>query len=431
MYDVGPQLAPGDLDDAPRATAQGDVVKQRVGVAVVALASFALGTVAQRAYDGWRAGPTGIVHETPAAVKPVWTAMEIDRSHIDFSQQPLWAWGVTEPPKPGDKQAVQFAPGATPAPPATVSEETTRKRRLPGSQLEFSIAEVRAATSRGGIVDWFPEDHGTPIPDIISRGPASLGKDAKACGLCHLSDGSGRPENASPAGLPAAYIMRQLSDFKNDLRHSADPRKGNSNTMVMLAKAMTDGEMRAAADYFAAVKWRPHVEVIETDLVPKTRIQGELFIPTAKELTEPIGDRIIEVPADVEGNQTLRNSRGTWIAYVPKGAVEKGKHLVTLGGMTVVNDQIVQGKTTACGACHGIDLMGVPPDVPPLVGRSPSYMAREIFDIQQGTRNGSNSNVQLMRMVVGKLKPEDIINITAYLASLPVGGANDQLVVRR
>jgi len=351
--------------------------------------------------------------------------MEIDRSHIDFAKQPLWAWGVTEAPKAGEKQAVQFAPSAAPAPPpAPASEEITRKRRLPGSQMEFSIAEVRAATSRGGIVDWFPEDHATPIPDIIARGPAALGKDAKACGLCHLSDGSGRPENASPAGLPVAYIMRQLSDFKNDLRHSADPRKGNSNTMVMLAKAMTDAEMRASAEYFAAVKWRPHVEVLETDVVPTTRIQGELFIPTAKELTEPIGNRIIEVPADVEGNQTLRNSRGTWIAYVPRGAVQKGKDLVTLGGMTVVNEQIVQGKTTACGACHGIDLMGVPPDVPALVGRSPSYMAREIFDIQQGARNGSNSNVQLMRMVVGKLEPEDIINITAYLASLPVSGLN-------
>jgi cytochrome c553 len=419
------------MEDAPPYDAQGDVVKQRVGVAAVAVASFALGIVAQRAYDAWRASPGQVVKETPAAVKPVWTAMEIDRSHIDFSKQPLWAWGVTDPPKPGEKQAVQFAP--SPAPPARQappSEEITRKRRLPGSQVEFSIAEVRAATSRGGIVDWFPEDHATPIPDIIARGPAALGKDAKACGLCHLSDGSGRPENASPAGLPAAYIMRQLSDFKNDLRHSADPRKGNSNTMVMLAKAMTDAEMRASADYFAAVKWRPHVEVIETDLVPKTRIQGELFIPTATDLTEPIGDRIVEVPADVEGNQTLRNSRGTWIAYVPKGSVRKGKELVTLGGMTVVNDQIVQGKTTACGACHGVDLMGVPPDVPPLVGRSPSYMAREIFDIQQGARNGSNSNVQLMRMVVAKLAPEDIINITAYLASLPVGGANDQLVRR-
>ena len=429
MFAVASEPAPDGMDDAPRMMAQEERMKQRVAVAVLAGASFALGAVAQRAYDVWRAGP--YQSELPAVVKPVWTAAEIDRSRIDFSKQPLWAWGVTEPPKAGEKQAVQFAPGAAPAPPVPASEEVNRKRRVPGSQMEFSIAEVRAATSRGGIVDWFPEDHATPIPEIISRGPAALGKDAKACGLCHLSDGSGRPENASPAGLPAAYIVRQLNDFKNDLRHSADPRKGNSNTMVMLAKAMTDAEMRAAADYFAAVTWRPYVEVIETDLVPKTRIQGELFIPTAKELTEPIGNRIIEVPADVEGNQTLRNSRGTWIAYVPKGAIQKGKDLVTLGGMTIVNDQIVQGKTTACATCHGIDLMGVPPDVPPLVGRSPSYMAREIFDIQQGTRNGSNSNVQLMRMVVGQLEPDDIINITAYLASLPVSRPNDQLVVRR
>jgi len=406
-------------------------VKQRVGVAVLAGVSFALGAVAQRAYDVWRVRPSGVVREAPAAVKPVWTAMQVDRSRIDFSKQPLWAWGVAEVPKADEKQAVQFAPGPAPAPAAPPSEELTRKRRVRGSQMEFSIAEVRASVSRGGIVDWFPEDHATPIPDIISRGPAALGKDAKACGLCHLSDGSGRPENASPAGLPAAYILRQLNDFKNDLRHSADPRKGNANTMVMLAKAMTDAEMREAAEYFAAVKWRPYVEVIETDLVPKTRIQGELFIPQAKELTEPIGNRIIEVPADIENNQTLRNSRGTWIAYVPKGAVQKGKDLVTLGGMTIVNGQIVQGRTTACGTCHGIDLNGVPPDVPPLVGRSPSYMAREIFDIQQGARNGSNSNVQLMRMVVEKLGPEDIINITAYLASLPVRGTNDQQVVRR
>jgi cytochrome c553 len=336
----------------------------------------------------------------------------------------LWAWGAIEPPKPGDKQAVQFAPGTRTGgnPGATLNpDELNQKRHLKGSQIELSLAEIRGATNAAaGVVDWFPEDHPNPMPDIIKHGPAALGREARACGSCHLADGSGRPENASPAGLPAGYILRQLNDFKNDLRHSSDPRKANSNTMVMLAKAMTDEETRLAAEYFSAVTWRPHVQVIETRLVPATRIQGELFIPTAKERTEPIGERIIEVPADVEASQTLRSSRGTWIAYVPAGAIRKGKDLVTLGGMKIVNGQIVQGKTTACGACHGADLTGVPPDVPPLAGRSPSYLAREIFDIQQGSRSGSNSNVQLMKMVVEKLQPADIVNITAYLASLPV-----------
>ncbi len=200
----------------------------------------------------------------------------------------------------------------------------------------------------------------------------------------------------------------------------------------MLAKAMTDDEMKQAAEYFSAVRWRPHVRVVETNLVPNTKIQGELFIPTGEEGGEPIGNRIIEVPTDVEENQVLRSSRGTWIAYVPVGSIKKGRELVTNGGMKIVNGQIVQGKTTACGTCHGMDLLGVAPDVPPLAGRSPSYLARQIFDIQQGVRNGSNSNVTLMKMVVEKLTAEDIINITAYLASRPVSTpASNQLLTRR
>jgi cytochrome c553 len=48
-------------------------------------------------------------------------------------------------------------------------------------------------------------------------------------------------------------------------------------------------------------------------------------------------------------------------------------------------------------------------------------------------RNGSNSNVTLMKMVVDKLTAEDIVNITAYLASRPVSTppASNQLLTRR
>jgi cytochrome c553 len=226
------------------------------------------------------------------APAPPWTVSPIDRSKIDYSNQPLWAWGVADRPRGDEKQAVQGGPNAAPANQNVNADELNRKRHLNGSRLEFSLADIRG-NGNGSFVDWFPQDHPAPIPDIIRRGPAALGKDARPCGSCHLSDGSGRPENASPAGLPAGYITRQLSDFKNDLRHNADPRKGNSNTMVMLAKAMTDQEIKEAADYFASVKWRPHVQVVETKLVPKTHIQGELFIPDSADLREPIGDRIV------------------------------------------------------------------------------------------------------------------------------------------
>jgi cytochrome c553 len=103
-----------------------------------------------------------------------------------------------------------------------------------------------------------------------------------------------------------------------------------------------------------------------------------------------------------------------FVAYVTHGSLAKGKELVMLGGMSIVDNQIVQGKTTACTACHGVDLMGVA-DVPPIAGRSPSYIARQLFDIQQGTRNGAA--VQLMKLVVAKLTPDDIVAVSAYVAS--------------
>jgi cytochrome c553 len=72
------------------------------------------------------------------------------------------------------------------------------------------------------------------------------------------------------------------------------------------------------------------------------------------------------------------------------------------------------GRTTACGVCHGPDLKGMGP-VPGLAGFSPSYLVRQMYDMQQGTRKGIWS--QLMKPVVGKLTDEDLINIGAYLAS--------------
>jgi cytochrome c553 len=358
--------------------------------------------------------------QVPGAL-PIWTVDLVDRSGVDYSHMPLWAYGVAEKPNPADKQAVQGAPGAplaAPIPPA----EANRKRKVDGSSLTFTRLEIR-----GNVVDWFPGDHPSPMPGIIQEGPVALGTAGRPCGTCHLSDGSGRPENASPAGLPAKYILRQLDDFRNGLRHSVEPGKGNSNTMVMLAKAMTDEEMKQAADYFSAVKWRPHVTVIETDRVPATAIQGELFIPTVNKatehkLTEPIGNRIIEVPTDVDVNQVLRNSRGTWVAYVPVGAIARGRNLVTTGGSSIVNNQIALGRATACTTCHGKDLRGMAPDIPPLAGRSPSYLAREIFDIQQGMRHGSYPLMPLMKKAIEKLTADDIIDVTAYLASLPVDG---------
>jgi hypothetical protein len=135
-----------------------------------------------------------------------------------------------------------------------------------------------------------------------------LGKTTRGCGSCHLPSGKGRPENAAPVGLPKAYFIRQIHDFRSGFRRTSDPRKPNTNTMIELAKAMTEQEINEAAEYFGSMRWTPWIRVVETDLVPKTRIVGNLYLPLSEEKTEPIAGRIIEIPRDRVSSPTCRSA---------------------------------------------------------------------------------------------------------------------------
>lgn len=324
--------------------------------------------------------------------------------------EPLWAYGFLTPPQPGDTFKPQGPPTRKLRPNEDPTEQT-RPRGVEGSAASYSLVDIR---DLGHVIDWFPEDH-PPMTPIIRNGPASLGDAAKGCGSCHLPNGKGRPENAPVSALPISYFVRQMEEFRSEVRASADPRKPNVPTMHVLARAMSDAEIREAAEYFAAIPWTPWTRVIETELVPKTRIVGHLFLPLEKERTEPIAGRIIEVPEDEEQTEKLRNPRVGFVAYVPPGSIKKGRNLVTTGGMSVVDGEIVPGKTIACGTCHGPDLMGLA-DVPGIAGRSPSYLVRQMYDMQRGTRRGASA--PLMQPVIARLTNEDFVAIAAYVTSL-------------
>jgi cytochrome c553 len=172
------------------------------------------------------------------------------------------------------------------------------------------------------------------------------------------------------------------------------------------AAGITGEEAIAAAQYFASIKMTPWIKVVETETVPRNRNAGGFFVALEGKETEPIGRRILEMPVDPDATEIYRNPRSGWIAYVPIGSVKKGEDLVIRGGA---------GKTVACAACHGEGLKGNG-NFPPLAGRSPSYLARQLYDIQHYARNGTGT--QLMRPVVQNLSEDDILAITAYLASL-------------
>jgi cytochrome c553 len=175
--------------------------------------------------------------------------------------------------------------------------------------------------------------------------------------------------------------------------------------MIAIAKGMTDEEIKQSAEYFSKIKWTPWIKVVETKEVPKTRIAGGLFLKLEGSQTEPLGQRIIEVPENTERTEMLRDPRSGFTAYVPVGSLKKGEALVMNGG---------GGKTTACSICHGPDLKGLGP-VPGIAGRSPSYLVRQMWDMKAGARNGLWTD--LMKPVIAKLTEEDLLNIAAYTAS--------------
>ena len=369
---------------------------------VVGIACFVAGVAATRYFDAHRtpAAQPAAKAEAPAATNTV---------HVDLDHEPLWAYGFDKPAAPGEIAQPQAPPSRKLRANEDAGEQT-KIRHLEGSKAAYSLVDIRDLQN---VIDWFPGDH-PPMSDVIAHGPSKMGDAKRGCGSCHLPNGKGRPENAGLAGLPVQYIMRQIQDFRSGRRRTSDPRKPNTYTMIDLAKALSDDELKAAAEYFGSLSWTSRVRVVETDMVPKTRIVGNLFLPVEKIKSEPIGARIIEVPEDEEQTETLRNPRVGFVAYVPPGSIARGKDLVTTGGTKIVGNQFIPGKATPCITCHREDLMGAG-DSPPIAGRSPSYMVRQMWDIQQGTRNGEPA--QLMKLAIANLTPDDLLAIAAYVAS--------------
>lgn len=303
----------------------------------------------------------------------------------------------------------------TPAPPATanagslpswaypwvpdfpVPPPTDTPQRLPGSSAAVSWTQARDLFFTP---DWHPEDHG-PMPDIVKSGRKP---DVRACSSCHRAEGTGGPENSSLAGLPVAYFMQQIADFKSGARKFAGPQRSPVLLMNASVKPMTDAEALAAAEYYAALKPKKNIKVVESDTVPKHFIARVFYARSPEGGTEPLGRRIIESPDDIHQFE-LRDTRAQFTAWVPPGSVARGEALVKTGG----------GVTTPCGICHGPDLKGVGP-IPRIAGRSPSYLVRQLYDFQQGARAGSSS--ALMKPTVEKLGQDDMIAVAAYIASL-------------
>jgi cytochrome c553 len=271
---------------------------------------------------------------------------------------------------------------------------------VPGSDRRFTEAQLRNLFD---VPDWHPDRH-PAMPEIVAKGrePAVY-----ACGFCHLPDGQGRVENAPVAGLPVNYIIAQVRALRSGERRSAWPDPWRPfDLMHAVALAVSEEDLRSAANYFSAVPLSRRAIVTEAERIPKMRVAGVMYVATPGAALEPLGERIIEVAEDQERHER-RDATVSYRAYVPPGSIDAGRRLA---------EGDAGAGRMACRTCHGEELRGSRL-APPIAGRSPTYLLRQLIAFRTGARAGMAGAP--MQPVAAMLSLRDMISVAAYAGSLP------------
>jgi cytochrome c553 len=268
---------------------------------------------------------------------------------------------------------------------------------IPDSEQKFTLARIN---DQFNPPDWYPAAHG-PVPDIVATGrkPKVI-----ACAFCHTPTGQGRPENSALAGLPEAYIKVQLEAFRKGQRPPIGPEVyAPGRGMQAVAAALTDEEIEESARYFAQQKLARRHYVVEAINIP--RAEAASWVYKEVDGTEDLGERLLEVAPDITRHER-RDPKMQYTVYVPPGSLMRGKALATTGD---------KGKTQACATCHLAKLEGTD-RIPPIAGRSPTYLLRQLIAFKNGERR--NEAAKQMDAVVEKLELEDLVALAGYVGSL-------------
>src|SRR4029453_15324833 len=112
---------------------------------------------------------------------------------------------------------------------------------------------------------------------IVQKGHGA----ALACGACHLMSGLGHPESGDLTGFTADYLVQQMQDFRAGTRKDYARMNG-------IAKEVSGGGPREAAEWFAAFPQKKWAGVLEAAMVPKTFVgQGRMRFADPKGGMEP------------------------------------------------------------------------------------------------------------------------------------------------
>lgn len=200
------------------------------------------------------------------------------------------------------------------------------------------------------------------------EGNADAGKTKAAmCGACHGATGlNPNPLYPDLAGQHAAYIAKQLADFKSGAR--------TDMMMAPMAANLSDQDMADLAAFFASQK----------------RVSSEAAVAS---------DSSAPASAASAGSVNIVTSTGAKAIYA--GDVKAG-----------------QEKSVMCASCHGADGNSPIAIYPKLAGQSASYVAKQLADFKSGERVDP-----VMAGMVAALSEQDMNDLAAYFAvQIPTAG---------
>ena len=193
------------------------------------------------------------------------------------------------------------------------------------------------------------------------EGDAEAGKAKSAmCGACHGATGQSPAETyPNLAGQKAAYIAKQLADFKSGAR-----------TDMMMAPMAVNLSEQDMADLGAFFESQPRS--VQTATTEDVAVSTDSPAPVAN------AEVVTSTPAKA----------------IYAGDVKAG-----------------QEKSAMCVACHGTDGNSVVPMYPKLAGQSANYLAKQLADFKSGARVDP-----IMAGMVAGLSTTDMDDLAAYYA---------------
>lgn len=197
---------------------------------------------------------------------------------------------------------------------------------------------------------------------VAVEGDAEAGKAKSAmCGACHGATGlSSMPTYPNLAGQQAAYIAKQLADFKS----------GERTDMVMapMAASLSEQDMADLGAYFSNQKRGAEQAVAATD---------------------DSAPAVVAAPASNVEVVTSTTAKAIYAGDVKAG----------------------QEKSAMCVACHGADGNSLVSMYPKLAGQSANYLSKQLADFKSGAR----VDPVMIGMVAG-LSAADMDDLAAYYA---------------